>query len=165
MNGKVKNFGVRQSLRNSCWRQAVGQSGSRFGAEDALEAGAGELYADQTLDIGLGFRYMDDTAAGGEILFGAARGVTGQRNTDLEVGADSHVELGDEGGAVAAKIFAGSIFLEGDSAGIAAADFERQANRNSTFRTLFRRGQTGWDHGPIPPLRRLRSDWSRPPAR
>lgn len=128
--------------------------GGGFGAEDALEAGSGELDADQALAIRLGFRDMDYAAAGGEILLGAARGVSGQRDADLKVGADGHVELGDEGGPAAAKIFAGSIFLESDAAGIAAADLERQTNGNSTFRALFRHGQTGWDHGlDSPPTR------------
>ena len=85
MNGKVKNFGVRQSLRNSCWRQAVGQSGSGFGPEDALEAGSGELDADETLAIRLGFRDMDYAAAGGEIAFIAES----EEYTDRSAGCQS----------------------------------------------------------------------------
>ena len=111
-------------------------SGGGFGTEDALEAGSGELDADETLAVGLRVRNMDDAAAGGKILLGAPGRIPGQGNMDLEVGADGHVEASDEGGAVAAKIFARSFFFEGDAAGIAAADFERQSNGDSTFRAL-----------------------------
>jgi hypothetical protein len=38
-----------------------------------------------------------------------------------------------EGGSIAAKIFAGGIFFEGEAAGIAPPDFERQADGDSTF--------------------------------
>src|SRR5258706_12867090 len=102
-------------------------SGGGFGAEDSLEAGAGELDADVVLAGLLGGGYVDYAAAGGEILFrllhayGAAGGAAGGRDTDLEVGADSPVEAGDEGRSVAAKIFPGSFFLAGDAAGIPAA--------------------------------------------
>jgi len=40
-----------------------------FGTEDALEAGAGELDADQALAGLLRIGDMDDAAAGGEVLF------------------------------------------------------------------------------------------------
>jgi len=91
-----------------------------------LEAGAGELDADQVLAGLLRVGYVDYAAAGGEILVrllhasGAARSVARERNANFQVGANGHVEAGDEGGAVAAKIFAGSFFFEGDAAGVAA---------------------------------------------
>ena len=85
MSGKVKNFVVRQSLRDTCWRQAVGQSGGGFRTEDALKAGSGELDADEALAIGLGFRDMDYAAAGGEIAFIAES----EEYTDRSAGCQS----------------------------------------------------------------------------
>src|SRR6267378_6040528 len=100
-------------------RPACASSGGGFGAEESLEAWARELDADQALAGLLGVGYVHYAAARGEILVrllhssAAARGVTRERDADLQVGANSHVEARDEGGAVAAKIFAGSFFLEG----------------------------------------------------
>jgi len=79
-----------------------GPSGGVFGAEDALEAGAGELDADQSLALCRGFDYMDHAPRCGEVGFGAARGVVRKRNPDFELGADGDVETRDEGGAAAA---------------------------------------------------------------
>src|ERR1700676_4554565 len=135
------------------------------GAECALEAWADELDADIALAGLLGVGYMDYAAVGGEVFLHAARSVARERDADLEVGADGHVEAGDERSAVAAEIFAGSFFLEGDAAAIAAAHLERQAHGDSTFRALLGRRQAGWDHGLIPPFRRLRLTRDRPPAR
>src|ERR1700738_2629733 len=127
--------------------------GGGFGAEDALEAGGGELDADDVLAGLLGVGYVDYAAAGGEILLrllhtrGAAGSVAGEGDADLEFGADGYVEAGDERSSVSAEIFAGSFFLEGDAAGIAAAHVERQADGDSTFRALLRHGQAGWGPG------------------
>src|SRR2546430_2979779 len=104
---------------------------------------------------------MDDTAVSGKVslvhsgggraisicggaeLFGlsAPRTVLRKRNSDFQVRADGDVETRDEGGAVAAEIFAGSIFFEGEAVGVAPADFQRQADRDSTFRALLRNGR------------------------
>src|SRR5713226_3470361 len=128
-----------------------------FGAEYALEAGAGELDADEFLASGLGIGDVDNAAMGGEVrivISGAHRAVDASRSVlrkgdaDFEVGPDRDVETCDEGGAVAAKIFAGGIFFEGETAGIAAADFQRQADSDSTFRALLRTGGARErDHG------------------
>jgi len=67
---------------------------------------------------------MDDAAVGGEVRVASARSVMCKRDTDFEVGADGDVEMRHEGGSVAAKIFAGSVFFEGEAAGVAAPDFE-----------------------------------------
>jgi len=86
MNGKVKNFGVRQSLRNSCWRQAVRQLGGGLRTEDALEAGASELDAGETLAIGLGSRDMDYAATSGEVAFVAESEEYADRNGECQSG-------------------------------------------------------------------------------
>ena len=98
--------------------------GGGFGAEDALETGAGELDADELFALGLGIGDVDDAAVGGELRVASARSVMRKRDTDFEVGADGDVEMRHEGGSVAAKIFAGSVFFEGEAAGVAAPDFE-----------------------------------------
>jgi len=48
-----------------------------------------------------------------------------KRDADFEVAADGDIETRHEGGSVAAEIFAGSIFFEGQAAGVAPAHFER----------------------------------------
>jgi len=132
------------------------RSGGGFGAENALKAGAGELDANHAFAVGLRIADVDDAALGGEVRVGAAggrgapgtaRGMVRKGDADFEVGTDGHVEARHEGGAVAAKIFAGSIFFEGEAAGVAAADFERQADGDSTFRALPRYDGAGRDHG------------------
>src|SRR6267378_3920648 len=137
------------------------RSGGGFGAEDALEAGASELDADELFAFGLGLDDVHDAALGGEVRVsaagergaaGAARGVLRKGNADFEVGADCDVEMRHEGGSIAAKIFAGSIFFEGEAAGVASADFERQADGDSTFRALPRYRGAGRDHGLGPPF-------------
>ena len=106
--------------------------------------------------FGLGLDDVHDAALGGEVRVsaagergaaGAARGVLRKGNADFEVGADGDVEMRHEGGSIAAKIFAGSIFFEGEAAGIAAADFKRQSDGDSTFRALPRYRGAGRDHG------------------
>jgi len=144
------------------------KSGGRFGAEDALKTRARKLDADEFFSPGLAIANMDDTAVSGEVclvhsgggeaisicggaeLFGlsASRTVLRKRNSDFQVRADSDVETRDEGGAVAAEIFAGRVFFEGEAVGVAPPDFERQADGDSTFRALLRNGRARErDHG------------------
>jgi hypothetical protein len=119
-----------------------------FGAEDALEAGARELDADELFALRLGIADVDDATVSFEVSFAAARGVVGKGDADFEVGADGNVETRDEGGAAAAQIFAGSFFFEDDAALIAAAHAEWQADGDPTFRALTRkRGAARRDHG------------------
>jgi len=73
-----------------------------FWAEDALEAGAGELNAHEMFPLRGRIDDVDDTAGRGKVGFTAARRVVRERNPDLEVGADGDVETRDEGGAAAA---------------------------------------------------------------
>ena len=75
-----------------------------------------------------------------------------KRNADFEIGADGDVETRDERGAVAAKIFAGSGFFEGEPAGVAPTHLQRQADGDSTFRALPRYRRAGRDHGLGPPF-------------
>src|SRR5260370_23167646 len=86
-----------------------------FGAEDALEAGAGELDADVALAGLLRIGYVDDATVGDEILLHAAGGGAREGGANLEVGADGHVGEGDAGGSGAAKIFARTFFFESDA--------------------------------------------------
>jgi hypothetical protein len=129
--------------------------GGGFGAKNTLEAGAGELDADQFFALGLRIANMNDAALRGEVrvvasdarraiiipgahraaiisgargAVDAARSVLRKGDADLEVGTDGDVETGHEGGSVAAKIFAGSIFLEGEAVGVAPTHFERKAD-------------------------------------
>src|SRR3989442_7580437 len=91
---------------------------------------------------------MDDAALSGEVRFATPRCIIRRRHADFEIGADGDVKPSDEGGTVAAKILAGSFYLEGNAARIAAADAHRQADGNSTFRALARDGRAGErDHG------------------
>jgi len=153
------NGGERTGLKTRHCKKK--RSGGGFGAEHALEARAGELDTDELFAFGLRLDDVHDAALGGEIRLsatgergagGAARRVLRKRNVDFEVGADGDVEMRHEGGAIAAKIFAGSIFFEGEAAGVATADFERQAHRDSTFRALPRYRRAGRDHGLGPPF-------------
>src|SRR6267378_6206351 len=149
------------------WRGEPG-SGGGFGAENALEARAGELDADEFFSSGLGIADVHDMAlsrevclvhsgagktvsacgASGAFGLGAARAVLRKVDANFEVGADGDVETRNEGRAVAAEIFAGSVFFEGEAVDVAAANFERQADRNSTFRALLRNGGARErDHG------------------
>src|SRR5947208_16542774 len=98
------------------------ESGGGFGAEDALEAGAGELDADELFAFGLGLDGVHDAALGGEVRVsatgerraaGAARGVLRKGDVAFEAGAGGNVEAGHEGGSLAAKIFAGGILVDG----------------------------------------------------
>ena len=79
---------------------------------------------------------MDDTSRCGEVRFAAPRSVIRERNANLEVRADGHVEACQKSRAAAPKIFTGSIFLHGDAESVA----ERyQIDRGHTVRTLFTR--------------------------
>jgi hypothetical protein len=95
---------------------------------------------------GFGVPDVDDAALGGEVgfLFLAAGAEMELRDPDFEVGADGHVETRAKRGATAAEIFARSFFFEVVAAGIASADFERQADGNPTFRARFRRQRVGF---------------------
>jgi hypothetical protein len=117
--------------------------GGGFGAEDALEARAGELHADQTLAVGLLIGDMHDAALGLEVGFAAARSIARKRNANLQIGAEGDIEARQERRSAAAQIFAGCFFLEGDAAAVAAANFERQADGDSTFQPLSRRMRAG----------------------
>jgi hypothetical protein len=131
------------------WQKNAGKSsGGGFGAEDALEAGPGELDADQLFALRMAIADVDDAAVRFEVGFAAARRVMGKRDADLEVGADGNVESGDERGAAAAKIFAGSFLFEDDAAFIAAAHTQGKSYSDPTFRALTRkRGAARRDHG------------------
>lgn len=120
---------------------------SRFGAEDAMEARAGETHADKAFAIGLLVGHMDDAALGCKIGFAAARGVARKRNANLQIGAEGHIEARQEGGSAAAQIFARSIFFKDDAAGVSAANPEGEADGDSTFGSLSRRERTERDHG------------------
>jgi hypothetical protein len=120
-------------------------SGGGFGAEDALETGAGELYADDVFTDGGRVSDVHYAAVRGEVNFVVAAGVMAMRDADFEIRADGHVEARDERGPAAAQIFAGSIFFEGDAATVASADFQRQAHGDSTFRPLLG-GRAELDH-------------------
>jgi len=142
-----KDIGVLESLRvvraNVSWQD----SSCVFWAENSLEAGAGELNANQMFPLRGSIDDVDDAARSGKIGFAAARRVVRERNPDFEVGADGDVETRDEGGAAAAQIFAGSFFFEDNTAAIAASNFERQADCDSTLRALLRSGLRQVDHG------------------
>lgn len=75
---------------------------SVFRAEDALEARAGELHADEALALCGRLDDVDDAARGGKVGFGAARSVMRKRNADFEIRADSNVKARNERGAAAA---------------------------------------------------------------
>ena len=153
------------------------KSGGGLGAKDALEARAGELDTHELFSSGLGIANVDYAAVSGEVClvhsgtrktipvcgapegFGlaAARAELRQGDADFEVGTDGDVETRHEGGAVAAEIFAGSVFFEGKTVGVEAANFERQADGDSTFRALLRNGGARErDHGLGPRFWRLR---------
>ena len=131
--------------------QAEGLGGG-FGAEDAAEAGPGKLDADEALTGVSGICDVRYAAASGEVRFLAKHGSLRKGDADFEIAANRQIEARDESGAIAAEIFAGSFFLEQHAMIIAAADFQRQAHRDSTFRALFRAGRTELDHGLGPPL-------------
>src|SRR2546428_13071240 len=102
--------------KNDCIKpplQEARKSRGGFGAKDALEAGSGELDADELFSPGLGLADVDDATMGGKVRVGAAgergagsatRAILCQGNADFEVGADGDVETRDEGGVVAAQI-------------------------------------------------------------
>jgi hypothetical protein len=121
--------------------------GGGFGAEDAVEARASELDADEAFAVGLLIGNVDDAALGLEIGFAAARGVARDRNANLQVGADGDIEARKESGSAAAQIFTGSVLFEGDAAGVSATDPEREADGDPTFGSLSRREHAERDHG------------------
>jgi hypothetical protein len=123
------------------------KSGRGFRTEDALEARPGELHTDQFLAVPLRIADVNDASLRCEVGFPAPRSILGKGDTDFEVGADGHVKTSDEGGAAAAKIFAGSFFFENHAAFIASAHAEGQAYRDSTFRALTRNRRAQRDHG------------------
>ena len=100
-------------------------SGGGFGAEDALEARAGELDADESFAARLGRGNVNDAAVGGKVGFMTPGGVVRKRDTDLEVEANGDVEARDESGATAAKIFARGFLFEDDAVRIATAHAKR----------------------------------------
>jgi hypothetical protein len=75
---------------------------SVFRAEDALEARAGKLNANQALALCGSLNDVDDAPRCSKVGFRAARGVVGKRNADFEIGADGDVETRDERGAASA---------------------------------------------------------------
>jgi hypothetical protein len=103
----------------------VEELGGGFRAEDALEAGAYELDADDFFAAGEGFADVDDAALSLKVGFVAAGGSGLQRDADLQAGADGDVEAGTKGGTATAEIFAGGIFLEGEATGVQATDAKR----------------------------------------
>jgi hypothetical protein len=68
---------------------------------------------------------MHYAAAGGEVSFLAKYGGLRKGDADFEIAANGNIEACDEGGAIAAEIFAGSFFFEQHTVIIAAADFQR----------------------------------------
>jgi len=152
-------------MRKQSFRAPRETSGRGFGAEDALEARAGELHSDYALASVLRIGDVDNAPVGGEVrVVGAgvgeavdaagarktagasgageaaraARGIMRKGYPDFDVRADGDIKARDERGAVAAKILAGSLFLEHNTAAIAAANHQGQANGDSTFRPLLR---------------------------
>ena len=73
-----------------------------FGAEDAMEARAGELHADEALALCGRLDDVDYAPGCGKVGFGAARSVVRKRNADFQVGADGNVKPRNERGAAAA---------------------------------------------------------------
>ena len=72
--------------------------------------------------MGLGIGDVHNAALGRKVGVVPARSMLRKGDADFEVGADGDVETRHEGGPIAAKIFAGGIFFEGKSTGIAAAN-------------------------------------------
>src|SRR6516162_3140445 len=101
---------------------------------------------------------MDHASIRREVRVTAPRGVIRERNTNLEVRPDGHVEARQKSRAAAAKVFTGSIFLKGDAERVAAAHAHGQVDFNSTFRALPRKRLADGGHGPSPHFRRLHWD-------
>ena len=141
------DIGMLKSLRVVRATVRGQDSSGVFWAENSLEPGAGELNADEMFPLRGSIDDVDDAARSGKVGFAAARCVVRERNPDFEVGADGNVETRDERGTAAAEIFAGSFFFEDNTAAIAAPNFERQADGDSTLRALLRDGLRQVDHG------------------
>src|SRR5579883_3168706 len=130
----------------------------RFRAEHALEARADKLHAHHFLALIRPGADVHHFALRLEILLAPARHHPLEGNTDLEIGANRHVEPGAKRGSAAAQILAGSFFLERKSARVAAAHAQRQAHRDSTFGPLPGYALDDWAH-------RLASPHPRPSPR
>jgi hypothetical protein len=109
--------------------------------EEAAEAGAGELDADQVFaGAGCCAADVDDLALSGEIGLFASAGRLRERNIYFQVRTYRYVETRNESSAAAAEIFAGRFLDEGDTAGIAAANSERQADSDAALGARALRG-------------------------
>ena len=86
-----------------------------------MEAWAGELDADDAFAIGEWLGDVDDAALSLKFGVDAASDILGW-NANLQIGADRDVKASAKSGAPAAKIFAGSVFLERKSTCVATAD-------------------------------------------
>ena len=73
-----------------------------FGAEDALEAGAGKVHADVVFAGAGGRGDVDYAALRGEIRLVLARSVVAVRDADFQIAANGYVEAGDKRRAAAA---------------------------------------------------------------
>jgi hypothetical protein len=78
------------------------QLGGVFGAENALEARAGELDADEMFTWTGCVNDVDYASRCGEVGFGATRSVARKRDANFEIGANGDVEARDESSAATA---------------------------------------------------------------
>src|SRR5215467_7471568 len=141
-------------------------SGGGFGPEHPLEPRPGKLHAHELLPQRLGVADMDHAPLRVEIRLASPRSIIRERNADLEIRPDGHIEARQKRGSAAAKILAGSILFEGDAAGVAPTNAHRKVYRDSTFRTLLRNVGADWDHGLGPHFCRLPPSGNQPfPAR
>jgi len=110
--------------------------------EEAAEAGAGELDADQVFArAGCCAANVNDLALRREVGLLASAGWLRERNIYFQVGTYRDVEARNESSAAAAEIFAGSFLDEGDPAGIAAANSKRQADSDAALGARALRGR------------------------
>jgi hypothetical protein len=94
--GKLNYIASRRSASNIALRLRSNLGGG-FGLEEAAEARACELHADQAF-AGFGVADVHDAALGGEVrfFFFAAGAELRLWNANLEVGTDGDVKAGDE---------------------------------------------------------------------
>jgi hypothetical protein len=94
--GKLNYIASRRSASNIALRLRSNLGGG-FGLEEAAEARACELHADQAF-AGFGVADVHDTTLGGEVCFFFLAAGAKMRlwNTNFEVGTDGHVKAGDE---------------------------------------------------------------------
>src|ERR1035438_6901193 len=111
-------------------------SGAGFGAEHPWKTRTGETHADHFFAVCLRMTYVHYLALSFEIGTGAGGHVGKVRDANLQIGTDGDIETSAKRCPTAAHIFAGSFFLEGKSACVAAADSQRQAYGDSTFGPL-----------------------------